>query len=146
MKSHTIDLLLSIFLLGLMSYHLQQEPILQDNIPLQNEKQDLFSPQDLSIIFFWAPWSKPSLRQIQIFHRFTQTHPDIQLVAVHSKEEDSNVIKKLKLEKGWYFPFVQTEEFPDQLPYTIIVRNGKREVFDNSIYYEQLLEVFSKDH
>lgn len=146
MKPHLIDLLLSLLLLGFVGYRIQQEPILQDDIPLQNENQEVFSANDLSIIHFWAPWSKPSLRQIQLFHRFTKTHPDIQLVAVHSDQETLEVIKALKLDKGWYFPFVQTAQFPAQLPYTIIIRDGQRTAFDKAIYYEQLLEIFERDH
>lgn len=146
MKSHIIDVLLSIVLLGFIGYQLQQKPILKDDIPLQNENQEVFTPKDLSIIHFWAPWSKPSIRQIQLFHRFTKTHPDIQLIAAHSNTEQADDIKAIIREKGWLFPFVQTTEFPELLPYTIIIKNDQKIVFDNAIYYEQLLEIFERDH
>ena len=146
MRSHIIDLILSFLLLGVISYRLQTKPTLQDDIPLQNENQEFFLPDDLSIIHFWAPWSKPSLRQLQLFHRFTKTHPDIQLIAVHSHLENLASVTSLKQEKGWPFSLAQTTEFPERLPYTILITKDQKIVFDKAIYYEQLLEIFERDH
>ena len=146
MKSHITDIVLSIVLLGFIGYHLQQKPILRDDIPLQNENQEVFTPKDLSIIHFWAPWSKPSVRQLHLFHRFTQTHPDIQLIAVHSQEESPKKIIDFKIENGWYFPFAQSNILPNQLPQTIIHINEQDLYLDGSIHYERLLEIFERDH
>ena len=145
MKAHLTDLFLSLILFGIVAYYLQQEPSLEENIPLQDQNQETFISKDPAIVHFWAPWSKPSLRQLQLFQRFTQTHKDIALIGVHSIEEDPDQIKAVKLENGWYFPFVQAHDFP-QLPYTIIIKDGKRQVFDNALYYEKLLEIFDKNH
>ena len=146
MKYHLVDAILSLILLGLIGYQLQKQPTLPDDIPLYTENQEVFSPKRLSIIHFWAPWSKPSLRQLQLFHRFTQTHTDIELIAAHSIEENPSTIQALKRKNGWYFSSVTTPQFPEFLPYTILVINDQKIVYDRSIYYEQLLERFDRDY
>ena len=145
MKHILIDILLALAI-SIALFFFLQDPKQDIQIEIFDQELNPIIPSDIAIIHYWAPWSKPSVRQLHLFHRFTQTHPDIQLIAVHSQEESPQKIIDFKIENGWYFPFAQSNILPNQLPQTIIHINEQDLYLDGSIHYERLLEIFERDH
>jgi len=146
MKEYWLDILCTtILLIGLFFYVQQEQPSYID-IELYDSENNAIQPKEPALIHFWATWSKPSHRDIQVLQRFSKRHPDIQLIGVHSETELVQDINELKLEMGMYYSLSHSPNFPSSIPLTIILHNGEQQIIRESVQYERLMEIFNREY
>ena len=144
MRKYSVDFVITIIIIGLLIFYIRLDDY--DAIPVvvdpKGEALNITAP---SLLHFWATWSKPSQRDIQVLQRFHKRHPEINVIGVYSDMETKEGIDTIKLDMGIYYPLATATDFPKSIPLTVIYTGKETHILKESLQYEILMELFDKE-
>ena len=144
MRNFLIDIVFSLLLAtGILFW--QHRPLTPTPLNFRDIEANDIQVQAPAIILFWDWNIKSSHRAIQLYQRFHQAHPDITLYLVHQQTQTNDDLTGFLINLGVYTTPLYSNDWPSQVPKTILIQNDMRQEFHHSLHYTQLMEFFQKE-
>lgn len=145
MRNLTIDIALSLLLAtGILLWH--NRPASPIHLEFSSATATEITPQEPCIVLFWDWKIKSSHRAIQLFQRFHQAHPDINVYFIHNTDRTQSEINAFLVNLGVYTTPMYNEHWPSQIPTTILLSDAIRQDLHHTPHYTQLMEFFDKEY
>ena len=141
MKTIAVDIAISLLLLLGIIWYIQQDQPSDVLIELSDYNGASIQLQDPSIILFWATWSKPSQRDLQVLKRFHKKYPNQQVLGVYSNLDSPESVQRLQSSLDIQYPLVTTTVFPEHIPLTIIIKDQQQIILQESLDYQKLISL-----
>ncbi len=123
----------------------QHQPLPAFTLDLVDFNNQPIIIQDPAIILFWDTAIKSSHRDIQLIQRFTQAHPDINTYYVHQNSLKESELTGFLTELGVYTTPALNQEWPSQIPTSILIQNGEQRLPNHSPHYSDLMDFFKRE-
>ena len=141
MKSILLDIGFTILLATTIVW-MQRQPVPPIPLSFQTREGHAVPTPDTAIILFWDTQVKASHRDIQLIQRFQQAHPNIETLFIHDNRQSETSLQDFLISLGVYTTPLYSTTWPEHVPMSILIHQGKRIDLHHSPHYSQLMEFF----